>query len=920
MLRRINVFVLLAVFMSLSAVADAQVSFTGNSASEQFGSQPIGASSSALMLSFSIKAGTVVGSVAVVTTGIANLDFNIAPGTTCTAQSYASATSCIVSVTFTPHAAGMRMGEVVFYSAAGNKGTVLASTPVYGNGLGPQIAFGVGVSAAVTARVNGVVLENPNGVAVDAAGDLFILDADTNPNVYRVVKAPPGGTAVNLNATVNGEGLYLPSCIAVDGAGNVYVGEFYGIVVEIPANGSPATSISPTVNGIPLNYPSGIALDGAGDLFIGDSMNNRIVEIPASGAAAIAIDPTVNGIPLNDPHGMALDFAGNLYIADLGNDRVVMLPAGGGAPLAIDPIVDGVSLANPESVAVDGAGDLFIADNVNDRVVEVQAGGGPATAFSPALYTAGLGVVSAVTVDSVGDVFSVESGVEGSRNVVEEVQRSQPPALSFPMLTAVDSIDTIDGIQTVQILNVGNQPLTIKGLNYPADFSAASGDGNTCTVTTSLGAGQQCDLPIQFTPQANGALNENLTLTDNASNIAGSQQIIPLSGTAQVQGLITSPVAGSILPGPSVPFTWSSGTSVTWYYLSVGSNGVGSTDLYNSGRKTATSWTATGLPVNGETLFVRLATNFNGVQLNADYTYTAATQAAMVSPAPGALLPGPKATFTWSAGTGGTAYYLWLGSTAPGSNNLGSTGQSKATSATFTNLPTNGETIFVRLFTNFNGVQTHLDYTYTSAAQAVITSPLSGAVLDGPDVTFTGAAASGAGVSTLVVGTVGPGSSDLYNSGQTTVPSATATGLPTNGEFIYARVYTNFNGVQVYTDYTYRAAKQAAMMFPAPGSNIRGTSVTFRWNGGGGAAGYSLSLGTNGVGSNNIFNSGEKTATSINVNHLPIGGITIYARLTTYFNNSETYTDYVYNGIPGKAGGLRAPLRPMRPSSAQVMR
>jgi len=45
----------------------------------------------------------------------------------------------------------------------------------------------------------------------------------------------------------------------------------------------------------------------------------------------------------------------------------------------------------------------------------------------------------------------------------------------------------------------------------------------------------------------------------------------------------------------------------------------------------------------------------------------------------------------------------------------------------------------------------------------------------------------------------------LYDSGQQSSTSATFSSLPVNGETIYARVYTRYNGTLVYNDYTFTA-------------------------------------------------------------------------------------------------------------------
>jgi hypothetical protein len=623
-------------------------------------------------------------------------------------------------------------------------------------------------------------------------------------------------------------------------------------------------------------------------------MNNRVLEVPAGGGAAIAIGPTVNGVPLNDPHGLAVDDKGNLYIADLGNNRVVMTPAGAGAATAIEPTVNGIGLQNPEGVAVDGAGDLFIADNVNHRVVEVPAGGGTAIAIDPVWYDGGLGEVSGVAVNSGGDLFIVEEGTEGGHSIVEKVLRSQPPVFNFPLLTNVGATDAIDGTHTVQAVNVGNASLTLTALVYPTDFPEVGGDSAACIGSTTLSAGQECDLSFEFAPVDHGALSESVTLTDNALNVTGAQQLIVLSGTGEQQAAMMSPALGSVLPGPNVTFTWSAARgAVSWYFLSLGSTGPGSKNIFNTGDRTVTSWTATGVPTNGETIYARLTTNFNGVSLYSDYIYTAATQAALVSPVPGAVLPGPTVMFTWTAGAGASGYTLWLGSKGVGSNDIFDRRET-TTSDSFAGLPANGETIYVRLYTDFNGAQSHADYTVTAATLAVLSSPSPGALLSGPTVKFTSTTAPGETGSRLVLGSTGAGSSNLYDSGEMKIASAMAAGLPTNGETIYARLYTYFIGVQVYADFTYTAAQQAMLISPVAGPLLPGRVILFTWTNGNGATGYKIQVGTTGPGSSNLMNSGQSKVRFAMIGRLPAKGETIYARLSTNFNGVEAFTDYIF--------------------------
>ena len=256
----------------LRPAAQAQVTYAGTAAHRNFGSQPMGVIGIPQSLSFSIASGTAVGSIAVVTTGTTGLDFSNTSGSTCTPKLYVFATTCTVDVSFTGLGAGLRTGAVVFYSEAGDTGAILGSVSVYGIGTGPQIAFGPGVANLINPRANGSLLTNPVDVALDAAGDLYIVD-------------------------------------------------LFG-VVEVPANGSAALAINPVANGQTLYYPSGIAVDGVGNLFISDFLHNRIVKVPAGGEMPVAITATVAGKALNDPYGIAVDAVGDLYIADLGNRQI----------------------------------------------------------------------------------------------------------------------------------------------------------------------------------------------------------------------------------------------------------------------------------------------------------------------------------------------------------------------------------------------------------------------------------------------------------------------------------------------------------------------------------------------------------------------------------------------------------------------
>jgi len=90
--------------------------------------------------------------------------------------------------------------------------------------------------------------------------------------------------------------------------------------------------------------------------------------------------------------------------------------------------------------------------------------------------------------------------------------------------------------------------------------------------------------------------------------------------------------------------------------------------------------------------------------------------AAMLVPANGATLPGPTGTFRWSAGTGVSEYWLYLSQVAPGGKEIYSSVQGSNTSKTFTNLPTGGGALYVRLWSQIGAAWQYADYTYKTAA------------------------------------------------------------------------------------------------------------------------------------------------------------------------------------------------------------
>ena len=111
-------------------------------------------------------------------------------------------------------------------------------------------------------------------------------------------------------------------------------------------------------------------------------------------------------------------------------------------------------------------------------------------------------------------------------------------------------------------------------------------------------------------------------------------------------------------------------------------------------------------------MYATLYSQIAGVWQSYTYSYTAAGgPAQMTSPTQGSTLAGASVTFTWTAGSGATAYWLDVG-TAPKVGNYYGANQALATSRTVSGLPTNGSTVYATLYWQIGGVWQSNVYAY----------------------------------------------------------------------------------------------------------------------------------------------------------------------------------------------------------------
>lgn len=272
-----------------------------------------------------------------------------------------------------------------------------------------------------------VALDQPNGIALDAQGNLFIADGGN----ARIRKLTPQGEMRTVvgdgESRFSGDGgptlaasLGYPFDVAFDRDGNLYIADSInhrirkvdakGIITTFAGNGKgtfagdggPATAAS-------LHLPNSIEFDDEGNLFIADEANHRIRKVDTKG---IITTVAGNGAPgfsgdsgpalrasLNFPSGLEVDRRGSLFINDRVNHRVRLVrPDGTITTLAGNgkgqlwrllhgygdgrPAAD-VSLSHPRHSVLGPDGSLYFADGGNDCIRKIVGVAAPETGPLP---------------------------------------------------------------------------------------------------------------------------------------------------------------------------------------------------------------------------------------------------------------------------------------------------------------------------------------------------------------------------------------------------------------------------------------------------------------------------------------------------------------------------------------------------------
>jgi len=214
-------------------------------------------------------------------------------------------------------------------------------------GVVTTLAGSAGNTGSTDGTGSAARFSSPHGVAVDTAGNVFVADR----NNYTIRKVTSAGVVTTLAGTAGSSGstdatgsaarFDNPIGVTVDSAGNVFVADTYnstirkitsaGVVTTLAGLAGFTGSTDGTGSAARFNLPYAVFVDTAGNVFVADNANHTIRKVTSAGVVTTlagsagnsgSTDGTGSAARFNSPCGVAVDSVGNVFVADTSNHTI----------------------------------------------------------------------------------------------------------------------------------------------------------------------------------------------------------------------------------------------------------------------------------------------------------------------------------------------------------------------------------------------------------------------------------------------------------------------------------------------------------------------------------------------------------------------------------------------------------------------
>lgn len=225
-------------------------------------------------------------------------------------------------------------------------------------------------------------LSNPQGLAIDGSGNVWIVNSGTGANTSSVTELSSNGAVLSGATGYTGGGMSFATGIAIDPSGNAWVsGSGNGNVIKLSSSGAILSGANGFTGG-GLSFPQGIAIDGTGNAWITDTGSQSVIKLSNSGAILSGAAGFMAG-GSTSPGSIAIDNAGNAWVANESDFTITEL-SNSGAVLSGSTGYALGGQVHPISIGLDGAGHVWFMNAFGGAAFEMSSTGSllsPATGF-----------------------------------------------------------------------------------------------------------------------------------------------------------------------------------------------------------------------------------------------------------------------------------------------------------------------------------------------------------------------------------------------------------------------------------------------------------------------------------------------------------------------------------------------------------